>query len=149
MREEYHSLTEKQRVLILCTGNSARSQMAEGLLRAKAGDKFEVFSAGSNPTGTVHPMAIQVMGETGINIEGHTSKNMMQYIHDPFDYVVTVCDNAAEACPVFPGKMTRLHHSFSDPAKAPAEMQLDEFRRVRDEIGTWLEEHFVLSEYVH
>jgi len=137
-------MPEKQRVLILCTGNSARSQMAEGWLRAKAGDRFEVFSAGSNPSGQVLPGAITAMGEIGIDISQHSSKSMTQFIGQPFDYVITVCDNAAEACPIFPGGGQRLHRDFTDPAKAPPEEQLEVFRRVRDEIAAWLEEIFAI-----
>lgn len=112
--------------------------MAEGLLRSLAGDRLDVFSAGSRPTGSVHPIAVQVMVELGIDISQHTSKSMTQFIGQPFDYVITVCDNAAEECPIFPGKATRLHHGFTDPAKAPPDKQLVEFRRVRDEIADWL-----------
>jgi arsenate reductase len=128
----------KQRVLILCTGNSARSQMAEGWLRAHGGDRFEVFSAGSKPTGQVHPLAIQVMRERGIDISNHTSKSMTEFLGQPFDYVLTVCHDAEEACPVFPGKAKRLHYSFPDPAKYPAESQLGVFRAVRDGLRDWL-----------
>ncbi len=131
-------MPDKQRILVLCTGNSARSQMAEGWLRSRAGDRFDVVSAGSRPTGMVHPMAVQVMGEMGIDIGHHTSKSMNQFLGQTFDYVITVCDNAAEACPIFPGKATRLHRDFTDPAKAPAADQPAEFRRVRDEIADWL-----------
>ena len=131
-------MSDKQRILVLCTGNSARSQMAEGWLRSRAGDRFDVLSAGSRPTGTVHSVAVQVMAELGIDISHHTSKSMMQFIGQTFDYVITVCDNAAEECPIFPGKATRLHHGFTDPAKAPPDKQLAEFRRVRDEIAAWL-----------
>ncbi|MFN8420768.1 MAG: arsenate reductase ArsC [Anaerolineae bacterium] len=129
---------DKQRVLILCTGNSARSQMAEGWLRAHAGDRFEVFSAGSQPTGVVHPLAIKAMAEIGIDISKHTSKPMSQFLGQSFDYVLTVCSDANEVCPVFPGKAQRVHHSFPDPAKDAPELQLDAFRSVRDGIGSWL-----------
>ncbi len=131
-------MPDKQRVLVLCTGNSARSQMAEGWLRSHAGHRFDVVSAGSRPTGTVHPMAVQVMAEIGIDISHHSSKSMNQFLGQPFDYVITVCDNAAEACPIFPGKATRLHHDFTDPAKTPVDEQPTEFRHVRDEIADWL-----------
>lgn len=126
---------ERQRVLILCTGNSARSQMAEGLLRHDAGDKFEVFSAGVEPS-FVRPQAIEAMRETGIDISGHRSKSVEEFSGQEFDYVITVCDNANERCPVFPGKTRRIHWSFDDPAAAEGneEARLAVFRRVRDEI---------------
>ncbi len=104
----------KVRVLILCTGNSARSQMAEGLLRHDGGELFEVESAGVKP-GSVRPEAIRVMREIGIDISGHRSKSVDEFIGRDFDYVITVCDNARETCPVFPGKTQRLHQSFEDP----------------------------------
>jgi thioredoxin type arsenate reductase len=132
----------KQRILVLCTGNSARSQMAEGWLRLSAGDRFDVFSAGSRPSGYVHPGAIQAMAEIGIDISRHASKSMNDFKGQAFDYVLTVCDNAAEECPVFPGKATRLHHGFTDPAKVPESEQAESFRRVRDELIAWLNEHF-------
>lgn len=135
-------MTPKQRVLILCTGNSARSQMAEGWLRAHAGDRLEVFSAGSAPSGRVHPGAVQAMAEIGIDISGHSSKHLNQFLGQPFDYVLTVCDNAAEACPVFPGPGRRIHRNFTDPAAALPGEQMAVFRRVRDEIAAWLAELF-------
>jgi arsenate reductase len=107
----------KERVLILCTGNSARSQMAEGLLRHEAGDRFEVFSAGTHPT-IVRPEAVAVMNELGIDISHHWSKRVDEFAGEHFDYVITVCDAANEACPVFPGNTRRLHWSFEDPAAA-------------------------------
>jgi arsenate reductase len=137
-------MSGKQRVLILCTGNSARSQLAEGLLRARAGDRFEVYSAGSVPTGRVLPGAIQVLAEIGIDISGARSKNMSEFFGQPFDYVLTVCDNAAEACPVFPGPAERHHHDFTDPARYPDAEQIAVFRRVRDEIDAWLQDLFQL-----
>lgn len=103
------------RVLILCTANSARSQMAEGLLRAIAGDSVEVFSAGTTPS-RVNPLAIHAMAERGIDISHHESKSLERYLNTEFDYVITVCDNAAETCPVFPGRAERIHWSFPDPA---------------------------------
>ncbi|RME43594.1 MAG: arsenate reductase ArsC [Chloroflexi bacterium] len=129
------------RVLVLCTGNSCRSQMAEGLIRHLGGDRFEVYSAGSNPAGYVHPLAVQVMAEIGIDISRHRSKHMNQFIDEPFDYVITVCDAAAEACPVFPGPAQRLHWPFDDPAKAEGSegQRLAVFRRVRDEIRDQVE----------
>ena len=129
----------KERVLILCTGNSARSQMAEGLLRHTAGDRFEVESAGTRP-GRVRPEAIAVMKELGIDISGHRSKHVDEFEGQPFDYVLTVCDNARESCPVFFGAAKRLHRDFEDPAalQGTEEERLALFRRVRDEIGDYL-----------
>jgi arsenate reductase len=123
-----------QRVLILCTGNSARSQMAEGLLRYSAGDRFEVWSAGTQPT-RVRAEAIAVMRELGIDISGHRSKSVDEFIGQEFDWVVTVCDNAKESCPVFPGKTRHIHWSIEDPAiEGSEERRLAAFRRVRDEL---------------
>ena len=129
----------KSRVLILCTGNSARSQMAEGLLRHDAGEGFEVASAGVAPS-RVRPEAIQVMSEVGIDISGHRSKSVDEFTGQEFDYVITVCDNANEQCPIFPGKTERIHWSFEDPAavQGDEETRLATFRRVRDEIRTRL-----------
>jgi len=128
-----------QRVLILCTGNSARSQMAEGWLRRLAGDRFEVFSAGTHPS-QVNPLAIQVMAERGVDLSGHRSKHMNEFLKQPFDYVITVCDDAAEACPIFPGRAERLHWSFSDPAAAQGSEaeRLKVFRDSRDAIEAQL-----------
>lgn len=125
----------KQRVLILCTGNSARSQMAEGLLRRDAGDRFEVFSAGTKPS-QVRPEAIAVMREIGVDLSSHRSKNVNEFDGQSFDYVLTVCDNAKETCPIFPGGRIRMHRSFDDPAAhdgSEAE-RLALFRRIRDEL---------------
>ena len=124
----------KQRVLILCTGNSARSQMAEGLLRHDAGDRFDVFSAGTRPA-NVRPEAITVMQELGIDIAGHRSKSVDEFAGQGFDYVVTVCDNAKASCPVFPGTTT-IHWSFDDPAavEGSEKQRLAAFRHVRDEL---------------
>jgi arsenate reductase len=124
------------RVLFICTHNSARSQMAEGLLRHFAGDRFEVHSAGTVAT-EVRPMAIQVMSELGIDISGQTSKTLERYLGDTWDFVITVCDDANESCPVFPGAAQRSHWSFVDPSKAegPDEQRLAVFRSVRDEIA--------------
>ncbi|HEY7334137.1 MAG TPA: arsenate reductase ArsC [Bryobacteraceae bacterium] len=132
-------MADKKRVLILCTGNSARSQMAEGLLRHDAGNRFTVESAGTKPS-TVRPEAIAVMKEVGIDITSHRSKNVDEFAGQDFDYVVTVCDNAKESCPVFFGKATRLHHSFNDPAaiEGPEEKRMDAFRKVRDELRGYL-----------
>ena len=134
-------MNEKKRVLILCTGNSARSQMAEGLLRKMAGDRFEVESAGVDPV-RVRPEAIEAMREIGVNISEHRSKSVDEFARQEFDYVVTVCDNAREHCPVFPGKTERIHWSFDDPAKASGDeaARLVVFRRVRDEIENRLRE---------
>jgi arsenate reductase len=128
-------MTDKKRVLILCTGNSARSQMAEGLLRHDGGDKFEVESAGVISS-FVRPQAIEAMSELGIDITDHTSKSVDEFAGQEFDYVITVCDNAKENCPVFPGRTARIHWSFDDPADAGGseEEKLAVFRRVRDEI---------------
>src|SRR5689334_14538422 len=106
---------EKKRLLVLCTGNSARSQMAEGLLRDEASDRFEVHSAGTRP-GTVRPEAIDVMKEIGIDISGHRSKSVDEFAGQELDVVITVCDNAKESCPVFPAKTHRMHWPFPDPA---------------------------------
>jgi len=123
------------RVLVLCTGNSARSQMAEGLLREMGGDRFEAASAGVAPS-FVRPEAIAVMREVDIDISGHKSKSVDEFINQEFDYVITVCDNANAQCPVFPGNTRRIHWSFDDPAAAQGdeEQRLAVFRRVRDEI---------------
>ena len=128
-------MTEKARVLFLCTHNSARSQMAEGLLRHLAGDRFEAYSAGTEAT-HVRPLAIRAMDEIGVDISGRESKTLDRYLEEPFDYVITVCDDANEACPFFPGATTRLHWSLPDPsaAKGSEEERLAVFRSVRDGI---------------
>ena len=131
---------KKQRVLILCTGNSARSQMAEGLLRHDAGERFDVESAGTKP-GIVRPEAIAAMRELGINIYGHRSKHVDEFEGQQFDYVITVCDNAKESCPVFFGTAKKLHHSFDDPPPASEGTDAERmaiFRRVRDELRAYL-----------
>ena len=129
----------KQRVLVLCTGNSARSQMAEGLLRHDAEDRFDVESAGTKP-GQVRPEAIAAMREIGIDISSHRSKHVDEFQNQPFDYVLTVCDNAKETCPIYPGQTNRTHHSFEDPAavQGSEEERLAAFRRVRDQIREYL-----------
>ena len=129
----------KKRVLILCTGNSARSQMAEGLLQHAAGERFEVQSAGTRP-GSVRSEAIDVMKELGIDISGHRSKHVNEFEGQSFDYVLTVCDNARESCPLFPGETKRLHKDFEDPAalQGTEEERLALFRRVRDGIRDYL-----------
>jgi arsenate reductase (thioredoxin) len=123
------------RVLILCTGNSARSQMAEGLLRHDAGDRYEVFSAGTKPS-HVRPEAIAAMSEIGIDISGQRSKSVDEFVGQEFDWVITVCDNARESCPVFPARTQRIHWSVEDPAAvAGTETErLAAFRRIRDEL---------------
>ncbi|HMZ81190.1 MAG TPA: arsenate reductase ArsC [Acidobacteriota bacterium] len=127
------------RTLILCTGNSARSQMAEGLLRHDGGAAVEVHSAGTKPS-LVRPEAIAVLREIGIDITSHWSKSVNDFAGQEFDYVITVCDNAKENCPYFPAKTRRIHFSFDDPAGVTGtdDERLAEFRRVRDEIRTWL-----------
>jgi arsenate reductase len=129
----------KQRVLILCTGNSARSQMAEGLLRHDAGDRFDVESAGTKP-GYVRPEASAAMREIGIDISSHRSKHVDEFQNQPFDYVLTVCDNARETCPIYPGQTNRIHHSFEDPAavQGSEDERLAAFRKVRDQIREYL-----------
>lgn len=129
----------RKRVLILCTGNSARSQMAEGLLRKLGGDRFEAFSAGTKPLG-LNPNAIKAMSEVGIDISNHRSKSVDEFAGQQFDYVITVCDNAKESCPIFPGNGLRIHHSFEDPAGVAPERQIEAFRTVRDQISTWLKQ---------
>ncbi|MCI0717423.1 MAG: arsenate reductase ArsC [Acidobacteria bacterium] len=127
---------EKASVLFLCTGNSARSQMAEGLLRHLAGDRFEVVSAGTQPVG-LNPHAVEVMREIGIDISGHQSKNVSQFLRRRFSYVITVCDKAKETCPIFPFAFKSLHWSLDDPAavQGSEEERLDAFRRIRSELG--------------
>jgi arsenate reductase len=127
---------EKPTVLILCTGNSCRSHLAEGFLRASAGDILDVQSAGSNPAGHVHPLAIKVMQEAGIDISQHRSKHMSEFLTRKIETVITVCGNADQACPIFPGQVNRHHWGFYDPAKAEGgqEEVLRLFRQVRDEI---------------
>jgi arsenate reductase len=122
--------------LILCTGNSCRSHIAEGILRQAARDLFEVHSAGSKPAGYVHPKAIAVMKEIGIDISGHRSKHLDEFLKEKIDTVITVCGNADQACPMFPGQVNRYHWGFDDPAHATGtdEEVLAVFRRVRDQI---------------
>ena len=124
------------RVLFLCTGNSCRIHMAEGLLRKLASDRFEVFSAGAQPAGHVHPLAIQVMQELDVDISRHTSKSLDVFDGQKFDYLITVCDNAREACPTYAGAAQQLHWSFDDPAHVTGteKQKLTVFRRIRDEI---------------
>jgi len=128
-------MDSRKRVLILCTGNSARSQMAEGLLRHDAGTAYEISSAGTQPT-AVRPEAVAVMREVGIDISGHRSKSVDEFRGQDFDYVITVCDNAKQSCPVFPAKTKRIHWSIEDPAAAQGSLEerLTAFRRARDEL---------------
>ena len=123
-----------RRVLVLCTGNSCRSQMAEAWLNRLAGGDVDAFSAGSRPAGYVHPLAVRVMAEAGIDISGHRTKPISEFLGRAFDYVVTVCDDAAESCPVFTGQGLRVHWGFEDPAQAEGDEihRLQVFRRVRD-----------------
>ena len=125
-------------ILVLCTGNSCRSQIAHGYLQHFAGDKVKIYSAGIETHG-VNPKAIQVMAEDHIDISAHTSNHVDEYLDIPFDYVITVCDNANEACPFFPGNGKRFHQNFPDPAKAKGtdEQVMNEFRRVRDLIKVY------------
>lgn len=125
----------RPRVLFLCTHNSARSQMAEGFLRSMAGDRFEAGSAGTERT-SVNPLAIRAMAELGIDIGHHTSKPYESVMHQPWDYVITVCDNAKESCPLVPGSVKRLHWSFEDPSQATGDdaQRFAVFREVRDQI---------------
>ena len=136
----------RKRVLILCTGNSARSQMAEGLLRHDAGDRFDVESAGTAPS-RVRPEAIAAMRELGIDISGHRSKNVDEFSGQDFDYVLTVCDNAKESCPIFPGKTVTIHQNFEDPAalQGSEEERLAAFRRVRDQLREYLKSFQLLQ----
>lgn len=128
-------------ILVLCTGNSCRSQIAEGYLRHFAGSRATVYSAGIQTHG-VNPKAVQVMAEDGIDISSHTSNNVDEYLDIPFDYVITVCDNANENCPFFPTRAQRFHQNFPDPAKATGtdEQVMDEFRKVRGQIKAYSKE---------
>ena len=126
----------KPTILILCTGNSCRSHIGEGFLRAELGDSANVQSAGSNPTGHVHPLAVKVMAEVGIDISGHRSKHLKEFLNQPVITVITVCGNVDQACPIFPGQVNRHHWPFIDPAKATGSEEeiLNCFRTVRDEM---------------
>jgi arsenate reductase (thioredoxin) len=128
--------TEKPVVLILCTGNSCRSHIAEGILRQSAGALLDVQSAGSKPSGYVHPLTIKVMAEIGIDISSHGSKSMNEFLDKKIETVITVCGNADQACPVFPGQVNRHHWPFDDPGQAEGteEEKFKIFRRVRDEM---------------
>jgi len=135
---------DKKRVLFICTHNSARSQMAEGIMNALYGNKFQSFSAGTNPS-KVNPLAIEVLKEIGIDISHHRSKSIDEFKGETFDYVVTVCDNAKENCPYFPGGKKYVHRGFMDPASVEGtyEEKLSAFRKVRDEILNWIKEFFI------
>jgi len=137
----------KQRVLFLCTHNSARSQMAEGFLRALAGDRFDAVSAGAEAT-RVHPLAIRVMDEVGVDLRPHSSKTFDRFLTQPWDCVITVCDNANERCPIFPARTTRLHWTFEDPSAASGSEKdrLQAFRRIRDEISAKIRSWIALTE---
>lgn len=132
----------KKRILFLCTGNAARSQMAEGLMRAYHGDEFEVFSAGSRPAGWVHPLAIRALAEIGIDATGQTSKSAEQFINEPFDVVVTVCDSAAQDCPNWPGAKRIEHWPIEDPSWGIDDpvTRPNRFVATRDEIARRIEE---------
>src|SRR5215211_963320 len=137
-------MSEKKKVLILCTGNSARSQMAEGLLKHITQSRYEVYSAGTKPS-IVRPESINVLAEIGIDISGNRSKSVDEFVDEEIDYVLTVCDNAKENCPYFPAKTKIIHHSFEDPAEVQSdeETRLTAFRKIRDEIGEYFENDFV------
>ena len=132
-----------KKILVLCTGNSCRSQIAEGYLRHFAGDKAEIYSAGIETHG-VNPKAIEIMKQDGIDISGHTSNNIDEYTGIDFDYVITVCDNAKESCPYFPTRAVKLHYNFPDPAKAKGSdaAVMEQFREVREMIRKYTR-HFV------
>ena len=137
-------MPERKKVLILCTGNSARSQMAEGLLKHIRQNEFEIFSAGTKPS-IVRPEAIKVLAEIGIDISGNRSKSVDEFVNKEIDYALTVCDNARESCPFFPAKTKIIHRSFEDPAviEGDEETRLKAFRRVRDQIENYLKNDFV------
>ncbi|MGC9443859.1 MAG: arsenate reductase ArsC [Candidatus Methanospirareceae archaeon] len=135
--------TKKERVLFICTHNSARSQMAEGFLNALYGDRYEAYSAGTEPS-SVNPYAVTVMAELGIDISTRQAKSVTEFLGGNFDYVVTICDAAQETCPVFPGAKERIHKGFADPAtfEGTDEGRLKRFRLIRDEIKAWVEMRF-------
>ena len=139
----------KQRILFICTHNSARSQIAEGLLRYLGGEQFEAYSAGTEAT-QVRPLAIRIMAEQGIDISQQQSKTLERYLNEPFDEAITVCDTAAEACPIFPGAAHRRHWSFPDPSQATGseEEQLAVYRRVRDAIRARIEAELLKTEHL-
>jgi arsenate reductase len=131
----------KKNILVLCTGNSCRSQLAEGYLRHFYGETATIYSAGVETHG-VNPRAIQIMLEDSIDISAHTSNHVDEYLHIPFDLILTVCDHASERCPIFPSSAKRIHHNFSDPAKASGteEEIMEAFRKVREEIKSFCRE---------
>jgi len=133
---------KRKRILFLCTGNSARSQMAEGLVNAFYSDRWQAYSAGTEPSGHVHPLAIQAMAELGVDISAHRSKGVAEFGNTELDLVVTVCDRANETCPLWLGKGKRLHRGFDDPAAATGseEERLAAFRQARDEIRAMIDE---------
>ena len=135
---------EKEKVLFICTHNSARSQMAEGLLRSLRGDRYEVYSAGTDPAG-VSSHAVKAMAEIGIDISNHRSKNIREFSGMVFDYVVTVCDHAKEVCPVYPGVKKTIHKDFNDPSvlTGPEENVMAGFRDIREKIRNWIEQAFL------
>lgn len=137
-------MSDKKSILILCTGNSARSQMAEGLLKHICGNEFEIFSAGTKPT-SVRPEAIKALSEIGINISDYRSKSVDEFVSREIDYVLTVCVNAKENCPYFPAKTKVIHHGFIDPAEfsGDEETRISAFRKVRDEIQAYFEKDFI------
>jgi arsenate reductase len=136
-------MTDKPRILILCTGNSARSQMAEGILKSICGDTYQIDSAGTRPS-IVRPEAIAVLAEIGIDISGNRSKSVDEFTDAEIDYVLTVCDNAKENCPYFPARTKLIHHAFEDPAETHGdeETRLSSFRKVRDELEAYLKGEF-------
>jgi len=138
--------SDKRTVLFVCTHNSARSQMAEGLLNSLYGNKYEANSAGTDPT-TINPYAVQVMSEIGIDVSKHRSKSINEFMEHKFDYIITVCDHANETCPFLPGGMKRLHQSFEDAASFEGNEAdtLSEFRRIRDEIKDWITKEFKIA----
>jgi len=137
-------MDHKKKILFLCTHNAARSQMAEGFVNALCGDRYVAFSAGVEPT-EVHPCTVTVMAEAGIDISTHRAKSLEVFDDTSFDYVVTLCANAREACPIFPGGATYLHQPFEDPfvVAGPSKEQCTLFRHVRDKIRDWIESTFV------
>jgi arsenate reductase (thioredoxin) len=137
-------MSERKKVLILCTGNSARSQMAEGLLKHITENRYDVYSAGTKPS-IVRPEAIDALAEIGLDISRNRSKSVDEFVNKEIDYVLTVCDNAQENCPYFPAKTKVIHHSFEDPAEVPGdeETRLKAFRKIRDEIKNYFENDFV------
>jgi arsenate reductase len=139
------ALAQKQKILFVCTHNSARSHMAEGLVNAFYGDRLEAQSAGTEPS-QVNPLAVRIMAEIGIDISGHHSKGVEEFLDQDFEYVVTVCDHANETCPFFPGGKERIHRGFKDPAAVEGneDEKLAVFRQVRDEIRNWVKETFAV-----